>query len=226
MHTHQAPFVQNTPQVSVVSSPGPTRPCSARRLSAAQVRVALPKAASRRKALRKVVRNAVEVVRHRRKRRVLIAALLSLLATVALKPPLLSRVTPLHIALLSLTRSRPVAALLATVAVALEPPLLPVIALLPVAAILPLTQSRSISGLLSLLTTDLVTCALEPRLLSVVTLLSTEGALRAPTLLPLTQSRPIAGLLSLLTTDLVACALEPRLLSVVTLLPKATLATR
>ena len=165
-------------------------------------------------------------VRHRRKRRVLIATLLSLLATVALKPPLLSRVTPLHIALLSLTRSRPVAALLATVAVALEPPLLPVIALLPVAAILPLTQSRSISGLLSLLTTDLVTCALEPRLLSVVTLLSTEGALRAPTLLPLTQSRPIAGLLSLLTTDLVACALEPRLLSVVTLLPKATLATR
>ena len=220
MHTHQAPFVQNAPQVSVVSSPGPTRPCSARRLSAAQVRVALPKAASRRKALRKVVRNAVEVVRHRRKRRVLIATLLSLLATVALKPPLLSRVTPLHIALLSLTRSRPVAALLATVAIALEPPLL------PVAAILPLTQSRSISGLLSLLTTDLVTCALEPRLLSVVTLLSTEGALRAPTLLPLTQSWPIAGLLSLLTTDLVACALEPRLLSVVTLLPKATLATR
>jgi|TARA_B110001469_G_scaffold115094_1_gene119464 hypothetical protein len=150
----------------------------------------------------------VEVVRHRRKRRVLIPALLSLLATVALEPPLLSEVTPLHIALLSLTA-----------------PLLSVGVLLPVAAILPLTQGRSISGrLLSLLTTDLITCALEPRLLFVVTLLSPVGA---PTLLPLTQSRPIAaGLLSLLTTDLVACALEPRLLSVVNLLPKATLATR
>jgi hypothetical protein len=192
-----------TCHVLVVSSPGSTRSCSARRLPA-QIKAAPPKAASRRKALGKVV----EVVRHRRKRRVLIPALLSLLATVALEPPLLSEVTPLHIALLSLTA-----------------PLLSVGVLLPVAAILPLTQGRSISGrLLSLLTTDLITCALEPRLLFVVTLLSPVGA---PTLLPLTQSRPIAaGLLSLLTTDLVACALEPRLLSVVNLLPKATLATR
>ena len=142
-------------------------------------------------------------VRHRRKRRVLIAALLHLLATVARKPPLLPEVTPLHIALL------------ATVLVALEPSLLSLDA-----------RNRP---LLSLLTTNLVTCTLDIALLSLTEIRATVAVALLPVaaILPLTQRRSIhvSGLLSLLTTDLVACALEPRL-PVVTLLPKATLATR
>ena len=114
-----------------------------------------------REAAHKAVRHAVEVVRHRQERRVFIGAPLP----VALTPPLLSGVTALHIALLSLTENRPIVS--ATVTVALESPRCSVLALLHVAAILPLTQNRPVLPL-PWATTDLVTCALE-RLLTEVT---------------------------------------------------------
>ena len=80
---------------------------------------------------------------------------------------MLSGVTALHIALLSLTENRPIVS--ATVTVALETPRCSVLALLHVAAILPLTQNRPVL-LLPWATTDLVTCALERLLIEVTPL--------------------------------------------------------